>query len=95
MLFLKEIDTIHQYFPFMLQHYKRLLPMDLRTVEHNVILMKAQIRKITQIYQEESLVSYYYYYYIIIIIYLFIYFSFSYLLLITNILFHYHQNLSQ
>ena len=69
MLFLKEIDTIHQYFPFILQHYKRLLPMDLRTVEHNVILMKAQIRKITQIYQEESLMSYY----IIIIIYLFIY----------------------
>ena len=54
MLFLKEIDTIHQYFPFILQHYKRLLPMDLRTVEDNVILMKAQIRKITQIYQEDS-----------------------------------------
>ena len=92
MLFLKEIDTIHQYFPFILQHYKRLLPMDLRIVEHNVILMKAQIRKTTQIYQEESLMSYYI---IIIIIYLFIYFSFSYLLLITNILFHYHQNPSQ
>ena len=73
MLFLKEIDTIHQYFPFMLQHYKRLLPMDLRTVEHNVILMKAQIRKITQIYQEESLVSYYYYYNIIIIIFIYLF----------------------